>query len=190
MKKLISFMHISLDGFVGGPNGEMDWIYVDENIFEYAGRMTDAADTALYGRKTYDMMEGYWPTAADSPNATRHTIQHSAWYKKVPKVVISKSLGDKILKNVKVISKNFSQEINALKNGKGQSIAIFGSPSATNALMQENLVDDYWLFVNPVLIGKGIQFFANLKERVNLKLVESHPFKSGVIGLHYEVVRE
>jgi dihydrofolate reductase len=183
-------MHISLDGFVGGPNGEMDWIHVDDELFDYAGSMTNTSDMALYGRKTFEMMEGYWPTAADSPKASKHTIEHSAWYKKVSKIVISKTLDGKSLKNVKVISKNFAQEINPIKNEKGQHIVIFGSPSATNALMQEDLVDEYWLFVNPVLIGKGIQFFTNIKDRVNLKLVESHPLKSGVIGLHYEVVRD
>jgi dihydrofolate reductase len=190
MRRLISFMHISLDGFVGGPNGEMDWIIVDEDIFDYAGRMTHDSDLALYGRKTYEMMEGYWPTAAASPKATKHTIEHSAWYNKVAKVVISKTLDEKSLRNVKVISKDFEKEINAIKKEKGQNIVIFGSPSATHAMMEHNLMDDYWLFVNPVLLGEGIQFFDNLKSRVKLKLAESHPFKSGVIGLHYEVVRE
>src|SRR5215218_5879649 len=101
MRKLISFMHISLDGFVGGPNGEMDWIKVDEEIFDYAGKMTKDSDLALYGRKTYEMMEGYWPTAADSPNPSKHTIEHAAWYNKVQKIVISKTLEGKSIKNVK-----------------------------------------------------------------------------------------
>jgi dihydrofolate reductase len=182
-------MHISLDGFVAGPNGELDCFHVDDEIFEYGGKMYQNADMALYGRKTYDLMESYWPTAAEKPNPSKHTIEHSAWYKKIPKIVISKTLDDKSLKNVKVISKNFIQEINPIKKEGGNNIVIFGSPSATNALMQENLVDEYWFFMNPVMIGKGIQYFKNLKERINLKLLESHPFKSGVIFLQYEVVR-
>jgi dihydrofolate reductase len=190
MRKLVSFMHISLDGFVGGPNGEMDWIKIDADIFDYAGQTTHESDLALYGRKTYEMMEAYWPTAADGPNPSKHAIEHSAWYNKVPKIVISNTLVGKSLKNVTVLNKNFAQEINALKKEKGQNIVIFGSPGATHALMQDNLVDDYWLFVNPVILGKGIQIFENFKNRVNLKLVESHAFKSGVIGLHYEVVRD
>jgi dihydrofolate reductase len=190
MRRLISFMHISLDGFAGGPNGEMDWIYVDEDIFDFVGKMAHGSDMALYGRKTYEMMEGYWPTAADSPKATKHTIAHAAWYKKVAKVVISKTLDEKSLSNVKVISKDFEKEINAIKNEKGQDIVIFGSPSATHAMMDNNLVDDYWLFVNPVILREGIPYFNDSKNRVKLKLVESHHFKSGVIALHYEVVRE
>src|SRR5204863_1904533 len=80
MRKIISFMHISLDGFVAGLNGEMDWIKVDEEIFDHVGRRISEGDTALYGRVTYQMMENYWPTAADKQTATRHEIQHSKWY--------------------------------------------------------------------------------------------------------------
>ena len=190
MRKLVSFMHISLDGFVAGPNGEMDWIKVDEDLFDYAGKMTNASDVALYGRKTYEMMDGYWPTAGDQPDASKHDIEHSTWYNKVQKVVISNTLVGKSLKNVTVLNKDFAKEINALKKEQGQNIVSFGSPGAIHTLMQDNLVDEYWLFVNPVILGKGIQYFDNFKNKINLKLVESHQFKSGVIGLHYEVIRD
>ena len=83
MRKIISFMHISLDGFVAGLNGEMDWIKVDEEIFDYVGKRISESDTALYGRITYEMMENYWPTAGDKPRATRHDIEHSKWYKRL-----------------------------------------------------------------------------------------------------------
>ena len=94
MRKIISFMHISLDGFVAGPNGEMDWIKVDQEIFDYVGKRISEGDTALYGRVTYQMMESYWPTAGDKPTATKHDIEHSKWYKKVHKVVLSKTMKD------------------------------------------------------------------------------------------------
>jgi dihydrofolate reductase len=99
MRSLVSFMHVSLDGFVCGPNGEMDWIKVDDEIFDYAGNRTSVSDTALYGRVTWEMMEGYWPTAADKPNASKHDIEHSTWYNKVDKVVLSKSMKGKQLPN-------------------------------------------------------------------------------------------
>ncbi len=143
MRKLVSFMHVSLDGFVAGPNGEMDWIIVNEEIFDYAGYRTNEADTALYGRVTYDMMEGYWPTAADQPNASRHDIEHSAWYKKVEKVVLSRSMKGKTLPNTRIVSDHIAEEINQLKKVRGEEIFIFGSPSATHALMQENLIDEF-----------------------------------------------
>lgn len=94
MGKIISFMHISLDGFVAGQNGEMDWIKVDEEIFDYVGNRISKSDTALYGRLTYQMMESYWPTAADHPTASRHDIEHSKWYGKVQKVVLSKTINN------------------------------------------------------------------------------------------------
>lgn len=179
-------MHVSLDGFVTGPKGEMDWIKVDEEIFDYAGNRTNAADTALYGRKTFELMEGYWPTAADKPNATKHDIEHSTWYKKVNKVVISKTMKGQNLSQTTIISENIPAEISKLKQGTGKEIVIFGSPSIGQMLSAANLVDDYWLFVNPILVGEGIPLFKGEKNRKNLKLVASHAFASGVVCLHYE----
>src|SRR4030095_2530899 len=99
MRKLTLFMHTSLDGFVAGPKGEMDWINVDDEIFDYAGKETDRADAALYERVTYEMMEGYWPTAGDQPTATKHDIEHSRWYNSVTKIVLSRSMRGKKLEN-------------------------------------------------------------------------------------------
>ncbi|HEY3389351.1 MAG TPA: dihydrofolate reductase family protein, partial [Prolixibacteraceae bacterium] len=83
MRKVVLFMHMSLDGFTARTNGGMEWISVEEEMFEAAGQRTREADTALYGRRTYELMQSYWPTAADQPNATKHDIEHSMWYKQV-----------------------------------------------------------------------------------------------------------
>ncbi|MBL7832738.1 MAG: dihydrofolate reductase [Cyclobacteriaceae bacterium] len=190
MRKLVQFMHVSLDGFVAGPNGEMDWIIVDEEIFDYAGDRTRASDTGLYGRVTYDLMEGYWPTAADKPNASRHDIEHSQWYKNVHKVVLSKTLKGKTLTNTRIISDDVVSEVQKLKQAPGKEIIIFGSPSASHTLMQAGLIDDIWIFVNPVLIGTGIPLFTGLRDRVTLKLLKTHAFKNGVVCLHYERIKK
>src|ERR1700760_284983 len=124
MRKLISFMHISLDGFVAGPNGEMNWIKVDEEIFDFVGKRVSETDTAVYGRVTYQMMEGYWPTAGDAPNASKHDIEHSRWYKNVRKVVLSKTMKDTGLANTQVISDNLSARINEIKQQKGNDILL------------------------------------------------------------------
>lgn len=150
MRKVISFMHISLDGFVAGPNGEMDWIKVDQEIFDHVGKRISRGDTALYGRVTYEMMESYWPAAADKPNATRHDIEHSKWYSKVHKVVLSKTMKDANLANTQFISDNLTDSIHEIKKGNGEDILLFGSPAATHSLMKLNLIDGYWLFVNPI----------------------------------------
>ena len=186
MRKLILFMHTSLDGFVAGPNGEMDWIIVGEEMFDYAAQQTEQADTALYGRVTYQMMQSYWPTAADKPKASKHDKEHSAWYNKVEKVVVSKTMQGENLPNTKIIRDNIAAEIITLKQETGKNILMFGSPTVSHVLMSKNLIDDYWLFVNPILLGEGIPLFKDIKERTKLKFVASDTFSSGVFCLHYE----
>jgi len=194
MRKIISFMHISLDGFVAGPNGEMDWIKVDEEIFDYVGKRICEGDTALYGRVTYQMMENYWPTAGDKPTATRHDIEHSKWYKKVHKVVLSKTMKDVGLTNTEIISNNLSERINEIKqsrDGGSKEILLFGSPTATHSLIQQNLIDGYWLFVNPIILGQGIPLFVGIKDKIKLKLLPTtRQFTSGVTELNYAVDRQ
>src|SRR5436190_23482452 len=196
MRKIISFMHISLDGFVAGPNGEMDWIKVDEEIFDHVGKRISEGDTALYGRVTYQMMENYWPTAGDKPTASRHDIEHSKWYSKVHKVVLSKTMkdadlpaGQAGLTNTKIISDNLSDRINEIKQQAGKDILLFGSPTATHSLIELNLIDGYWLFVNPIILGQGIPLFVNIKDKIKLKLLSTRQFTSGVTALNYAVDR-
>lgn len=190
MRKIISFMHISLDGFVAGPNGEMNWIKVDEEIFDHVGKRISQGDTALYGRVTYKMMEGYWPTAANKPNASKHDIEHSKWYSKVHKVVLSKTMKEVGLSNTTIISDNLSDSINEIRQQAGPDILLFGSPTATHSLMKLNLIDGYWLFVNPIILGRGIPLFAGIKEKIKLNLVSTHQFTCGVTELNYTVDRQ
>lgn len=190
MKKIISFMHLSLDGFVAGPNGEMDWITVDHEIFDHVGQRISESDTALYGRVTYQMMENYWPTAADQPNASKHDIEHSQWYKQAHKIVVSSSLKDAVLPNTTIISDNLAdriQEIKQSSHGTGKEILLFGSPTATHSLMQQGLIDGYWLFVNPIVLGQGIPLFAGIKDKTRLDLVSTRQFTSGVVEVGYVV---
>ena len=187
MRKIISFVHISLDGFVAGPNGEMNWIKVDQELFDHIGKRISEGDTALYGRVTYDMMEGYWPTAGDEPGASKHDIEHSKWYKEVHKLVLSKTLKGAALTNTTIISDNVAENINKIRQSEGADILLFGSPTATHALMQLGLIDGYWLFVNPVILGTGIPLFVDVKEKINLKLLSTQQFTSGVTELNYVV---
>ena len=186
MRRLVLFMHTSLDGFVGGPNGEMDWIAVNDEMFEYAGQRTREADTALYGRVTYQMMESYWPTAGDQPTASKHDIEHSKWYNSVAKVVVSRTMSGAKPTNTRIVGEGVTAEIIKLKQAAGKDIVMFGSPTVAHALMAERLIDDYWLFINPVLLGEGIPLFKDIKARAALRLVASHVLSSGVVCLHYE----
>ena len=189
MRKIISFMHLSLDGFVAGPNGEMNWVKVDEEIFDHIDKRISESDTALYGRVTYEMMEAYWPTQGDDPDASQHDIEHSKWYNNVRKVVLSKTLKDAHLTNTTIISDNLPERMAEIKSQAGSDILLFGSPTATHSLIQLNLIDGYWLFVNPVILGQGIPLFTGIKEKISLKLLTTRPFTSGVTELNYIVDR-
>jgi dihydrofolate reductase len=203
MRKIISFMHVSLDGFVAGLNGELDWVKIDQEIFDHVGKRISEGDTALYGRVTYQMMENYWPTAADKPTATKHDIEHSKWYNKVHKVVLSKTMnpdsyretglpaGQAGLTKTKIISDNLSDRINEIKQQPGKDILLFGSPTATHSLIQLNLIDGYWLFVNPIILGRGVPLFVDVKDKIKLHLLTTpRQFNSGVIELNYTVDRQ
>jgi len=187
MRKIVVFMHVSLDGFVAGPHGEMDWIKADERLFDLAGQQTAQSDTALYGRITFEMMDAYWPNAANKPNASRHDIEHAAWYNQVPKVVLSRTLQGKD-PLVTFIGSNITQTITELKQQTGQDIVVFGSPSAVHTLLKDNLIDRFWLFVNPVLLGKGVPMFDNITQKTNLRLLQHTVFDSGVVSLLYESI--
>lgn len=191
MRKVISFMHISLDGFVSGPNGELNWAKVDQELFGYIGNRIKNGDTALYGRTTYQMMEGYWPTAGDKPNATKHDIEHSKWYNNVHKVVLSKALQGTDKSNTTIISENIVEQINEIKKQKGEDILLFGSPTATHSLIQQNLIDGFWLFVNPIILGQGVSLYKDVNDQMNLKLLPTtRQFSNGVTELNYEVERQ
>ena len=180
-------MHISLDGYTTDSKGTMDWISVDEEMFDYSGERTNQSDTALYGHGTYKIMQSYWPTAADKPNATKHDIEHGAWYKQVNKIVVSGTLKEIDDPKTSIIRRDAVNEIRKLKSAPGKEIIMFGSPTLAQNLIQENLIDDYWLFVNPVLLGNGgTHLFNSLTKVIGLKLALCRTFASGVICLHYE----
>lgn len=187
MRKIIAFMHLSLDGFVAGPNGEMNWIKVDEEIFDHIDKRIREGDMALYGRVTYQMMESYWPTAGDDPTASKHDINHSTWYNNVHKVVLSKTMKEAALTNTTIISDNLWDSLLELKQQAGEDILLFGSPTATHSLIQQNLIDGYWLFVNPVILGRGIPLFVDIKDKSKLNLLTTRQFTSGVVELNYIV---
>ena len=190
MGKIVLFMHVSLDGFAAGAKGEMNWIHVDREIFDFVEERIAQTNTALYGRVTFQMMESYWPTAAEQPDASKHDKVHAAWYKTAHKVVLSNTLDQATFTNTTVISKDYAAALRKLKEDTTGDILLFGSPTAAHTLLAENLIDECWLFVNPVLLGEGIPVFKNIKEKQSLKLLKTHVFSSGVVCLQHEVQHE
>jgi len=183
-------MHTSLDGFAAGLQGEMRWITVNQEIFDFVEERIAQTNTALYGRVTFEMMESYWPTAADKPDASKHDKVHAAWYKDARKVVLSNTLDQSAFNNTTVIGgDNYAAAVRKIKEETTGDILLFGSPTAAHALLADSLIDECWIFVNPVLLGEGKPVFKGIKAQQSLKLVNTHVFSSGVVCLQHEFKR-
>ena len=150
-------------------------------------KLTEEADTALFGRISYELLNRYWPTAREHPHATKGEIAYSNWYNNAKKIVISKTMTEKSLNNTTVISGNISNEIIKIKEQTGEGILIFGSPAVSQLLMKHDLIDSYWIFVNPIIFGEGIPLFSDMKNKIKLKLLTTKQFPNGEIALHYSV---
>jgi dihydrofolate reductase len=179
MRKIALLMHTSLDGFVAGPNGEIGWIKLSDELFEYVNTVTAKSDTA-----------NYWPTAGDKPNATKHEVDHSRWANNALKIVVSKTLEKTDWQNTRIIHENVEEEILKLKSQPGKDMLMIGSPTLAHYFMDKGLFDELYINVNPIVLGEGKPLFKDAKEKINLKLLEVKTFEIGVVGLHYEVVRE
>lgn len=191
MRKLVLFLHASLDGYVEGPNGPMDigWVSYDADLEKHAKEILSTADTVLWGRGTYQMMYGYWPSVPSNPSASEHERNHAEWIDKTAKVVFSTTLHSVEWNNSRLVKDNVVKEINNLKQQPGKDMVILGSPRLAHYLMQFDLIDEYKITVSPVLIGNGLPLFQGIQEKTQLKLIESKSFDSGAIGLYYQTVR-
>lgn len=191
MRKLVLFLHSSLDGFVEGPNGPMDisWVAYDGDLEKHAREILSTADTVLWGRGTYQMMHSYWPSVPSDPSASQHERDHAEWIEKTAKVVFSTTLENVEWNNSRLVKAEVEEEIKRLKQQPGQDIVILGSPRFAHTLMQLGLIDEYKITVSPVLIGSGLPLFQGIQEKINLKLIENKTFDSGAIGLVYQTVR-
>lgn len=189
MRKVVLLMHVSLDGFVADTNGGMDWIQHDTEIFQYVTDKMEDVDAAIYGRTTYGMMEGYWPTVPSDPNASDLDRHHAAWVEEVQKIVFSTTLEKVTWNNTTLINGNTAAAVAKLKQQPGKNLMIFGSPRLTHSFMELGLIDEYLINVNPVLLGTGIPLFKDVQQKTNLQLLSTVTFKTGVVGLHYETKR-
>jgi dihydrofolate reductase len=190
MRKLILIAHISLDGFVAGPKGEFDDFPNDEENLVFVSKLTDEADAALFGRVSYQKMNSYWPTARDIPSASPGALKYSNWYNKAQKIVVSKTLATEgLMSNTLVIRDNIKEEIPAIKKKGGKDILIFGSPTVSRILMQMDLIDEYWIFINSVVFGQGIPLFTGGERKTKLKVEHIKQFANGEIAIKYSVLR-
>ena len=190
MRKLVLLAHTSLDGFVAGAEGELDDFDPGEENLQFVCSLTEEADSALFGRRSYELLNYYWPQAKDRPNASQGTIAYSTWYSSAKKIVISRMMTPGNLNNTTVISNDIPNEIRKIKNQPGKDILIFGSPAVSQLLMQHDVIDSYWIFVNPIIFGRGIPLFKEMSNKIKLTLVATKPFSNGEFGLCYSADRK
>lgn len=189
MRKLVLFMHLSLDGFAADPNGGLDFLTYDHELQQYADELVKTVGSPVYGRTTYQLMESYWPTVLKKPNAAGHALEHAKWVENIPKIVFSKTLNEVTWNNTQLIKGDIAEEVKKLKQQPGKDLAIFGSPGLAASFMNLGLIDEYKLTVHPIILGNGISAFANNTTRSTLKLLDSKTLTSGVLTLHYTTVR-
>lgn len=183
MRKVVVSNLVTLDGFFEGLNGNLDWFVVDEEFFDYVNEMFKSVDTILFGRKTYQMMESYWPAAEDNDPTITHLMN------KLPKIVFTKTLEKAEWNNSKIIRENLEEEIHEMKKLPGKDMVIFGSGDIVSFLTNRGLIDEYRIILNPVILGEGNPMFKNINDKVKLNLFKTKKLKSGVIILYYQPER-
>jgi dihydrofolate reductase len=189
LRKLRLQVQMSVDGCIAGPNGEMDWMVglSDDEIIKYAYKITESVDTILLGRKMTDVFISTWLDVMNKPD--------DPWYafsKKMidtPKIVFTKTLNKSTWINTDIATGNLIEEVSKIKSQNGGDIIVYGGASFDSSLIKEKLIDDFYLFINPVAIGNGMTIFKDLNEIQKYTLIESKEFECGIVLLRYEAKR-
>lgn len=184
--RVIYSMQVSLDGYVEGPKGDLDWAIVDKELHRHFNDEERRTDTFLYGRRLYQLMAGYWPTAEEDPATPDYMVEYARIWKSKPKVVFSRTL-DRVEWNSRLVREDVVEEVAKLKEQPGRSSV--GGPTLASALIPLGLIDEYRLYVNPVVLGGGKAMFPANGQAISLRLVETREFRSGVVLLRYEQSR-
>jgi dihydrofolate reductase len=183
MRKIMYYVHQSLDGFIEGPNGEFDWAILGPELADYSMSLTERADLFLYGRTVWEIMSSYWPNA-ESTGTDEHGREFAPIWRVMPKVVLSTTLQDPDW-NTTVI--RAAEELRAIKEQPGKDILLTGSASVAAALTELGLLDEYHVVVHPVVLGGGKPAYHPVKERVNLSLTESRTFDNRTVLLRHDL---
>lgn len=187
MAKVIYSMFMSLDGFVETPERKLDWLAPDEEVHRFVnGQARESA--SLYGRRLYQLMVDYWPTADANPDAPEVEVEFARIWRAMPKVVFSKTL-EKVEWNSRLVRGDAVEEVRRLKEESDQDMDL-GGPNLASTLIRHGLVDEYRPFVFPVVLGGGTPFFPGVDTPTNLRLVETRTFGSGVVYLRYQTGSE
>jgi dihydrofolate reductase len=177
-------MSVSLDGFIESMNGDISWADPDEELHSHFNELESALDINIYGRRMYEIMAAFWPTADENPTAPNVVIEYARLWKKMTKVVFSRTL-EQVGWNTRLAKGDITEEVNNLKMQPGKDMSVSGAGLAAS-FMQLGLIDEYWLYLHPVILGGGKPMFPQLSDKINLQLVESRKFGRGVVMLRYQ----
>jgi dihydrofolate reductase len=185
MRRLSAFEQVSLDGFFTDASGDMSWAHKqDPEWNEFAAKNASGGGALLFGRVTYEMMAGFWPTAA----AKERMPEVAKGMNDMPKVVFSRTLKDASWKNTRLVKGDLLAEVRKMKADPGPDMAILGSGSVVSQLTQAGLIDELQIVVVPIVLGKGRTLFGTVDRKIGLKRTQARPFGNGNVALWYEPV--
>jgi dihydrofolate reductase len=195
MRRIVMFNRVSADGYFAAPDGNLDWVVPEEQLDKAGADSLSDSDTILFGRRTYEMFESFWPhalddtaTAADPHSAGRRSPEIRAmavWINNATKLVVSKSRKEVTWKNSRLLRDVDPREIDDIKRQPGKTIMIFGSGSIVSQLTQHDLIDEYHFIVGPILLGGGQSLVTGVSKRSSLNLLEAKQYPSGNVALRY-----
>jgi dihydrofolate reductase len=190
MRKLKLQVQMTLDGYIAGPNGEMDWMTFnwDDELKKYVEEITEPVDCIVLGRKLAEGFIPHWAAVAANPQGAEFTAGKK--FTDTSKVVFSKTLRESAWDNTVLAKSDLAQEITAFKKREGKDLIAYGGATFASALIKHGLIDEFHLFINPVAIGSGMAIFSELDGKQNLTLVKSTSFSCGIVVLHYEPKRD
>ncbi|MFI5227269.1 MAG: dihydrofolate reductase family protein [Candidatus Limnocylindrales bacterium] len=188
MGKLIYLLNVSLDGFVETLDHRLDWTVVDEELHSWFNDQTRGLDATLYGRRLYEVMAAYWPTAEADPAATETELGFARLWLAMPKIVFSTTL-DSVDWNSRLVAGDAGERLAELRSEFPGDLGV-GGPTLAAQFIDRRLIDEYRLVVHPVILGSGTPFFPGLRRPVGLRLVETRAFRSGVVYLRYGTDRD
>jgi dihydrofolate reductase len=182
LRKLIYSMGVSLDGFIAGPGGEIDWSAPDAELHRFHNQHAREVGAHLYGRHLYEVMRP-WETAERRPSASEEVLEFARIWKDTPKIVFSRTL-EQVEGNARLVKGDAGEEVTKLKELPGKDLAVGGAGLAAT-FIRLGLVDEYRLFISPVVLGAGTPYFPALGQSIDLELVETRTFGSRVVYVRY-----
>jgi dihydrofolate reductase len=189
MGKIIALGHISLDGYMADPEGQINWIRMDGEVAVLVAELYRNAAGTIYGRKTYELMDPFWPNVLKTPEKWPDwMLAYAEWVDEALKVVVTTTLKSIAWKNTRVVGDHVVEEIGRIKQEVNGDLLLLASAQLLSTLLGAGLVDEVVVTIWPVVLGEGRPYFVGLKDRVGLELREERKFSNGVIALRYRVV--